>query len=145
MASELQVDELKGVTAAGDITITSEGGSATMQLQQGLTKLWINLNNNYYNGHTIRDSFNVASTTDNSVGNADINATNAMGNANYQVSGFGSGNLSSNTQAFVFGVPNNSNIATMTTTALEVEMRYGGTSGKADAPLYSVSWTGDLA
>ena len=29
MASILKVDEMQGVTSAGDITITSEGGSAT--------------------------------------------------------------------------------------------------------------------
>jgi hypothetical protein len=40
MASILKVDDLRGNTSAGDITITSEGGSATMQLQQGLEKAW---------------------------------------------------------------------------------------------------------
>ena len=38
MASILKVDEMQGVTSAGDITITGEGGSATMQLQQGWRK-----------------------------------------------------------------------------------------------------------
>ena len=66
MASILKVDEMQGVTSAGDITITSEGGSATMQLQQGLAKLWIN-----YNGTgtiAARDSFNAGSLTDHGVG-----------------------------------------------------------------------------
>ena len=39
MASILKVDEMQGVTSAGDITITGEG-TATMQLQQGLAKCW---------------------------------------------------------------------------------------------------------
>ena len=39
MASILKVDDLRGNTAAGNITITSEGSSATMQLQQGLEGL----------------------------------------------------------------------------------------------------------
>ena len=40
MASILKVDEMQGVTSAGDITITGEG-TATMQLQQGLcVKMW---------------------------------------------------------------------------------------------------------
>jgi hypothetical protein len=30
MASILKVDSMQGVTSAGDITITSEGGAATM-------------------------------------------------------------------------------------------------------------------
>ncbi len=40
MASILKVDDLRGNTAAGNITITSEGGAATMQLQQGVAKAW---------------------------------------------------------------------------------------------------------
>ena len=57
MASILKVDDLRGNTAAGNITITSEGGAATMQLQQGLCKSWC-----YFNGTlttpTLEDSFN---------------------------------------------------------------------------------------
>ena len=37
--SEIKVDTLTGKTSAGDITVTSEGGAATMQLQQGLAKV----------------------------------------------------------------------------------------------------------
>jgi hypothetical protein len=36
--STILVDNLTGKTSAGDITVTSEGGAATMQLQQGLAK-----------------------------------------------------------------------------------------------------------
>ena len=43
MASILKVDDLRGNTAAGNVTITSEGGSATMQLQQGVAKFWVTL------------------------------------------------------------------------------------------------------
>ena len=35
MASILKVDEMQGVTSAGDITITGEGGSATMPCSRG--------------------------------------------------------------------------------------------------------------
>ena len=41
--SEIITDKLTGKTSAGDVTITSEGGSATMQLQQGVAKVWCNL------------------------------------------------------------------------------------------------------
>jgi len=41
MASILKVDDLRGNTAAGNITITGEGGAATMQLQQGVMKCWL--------------------------------------------------------------------------------------------------------
>ena len=42
--STVITDNLTGKTSAGDVTITSEGGSATMQLQQGVAKMFYNLN-----------------------------------------------------------------------------------------------------
>ena len=36
-----KVDEMQGVTSAGDITITGEGGTGTQQLQQGQCKAWL--------------------------------------------------------------------------------------------------------
>ena len=67
MASILKVDELQGITAAGDITVTSEGGAATQSLQQGLAKAW----SHFDASGTLasRDSLNIASYTDNSTGN----------------------------------------------------------------------------
>ena len=48
MSSELRVNILRGSTANGNITIQGEGasnlGGATMQLQQGLAKVWIVFN-----------------------------------------------------------------------------------------------------
>jgi len=81
MASILKVDELQGITAAGDITVTSEGGAATQSLQQGLAKCWFNLNG----GGTpaFRDSINMSSVTDNSTGDYQPNINNNMTNANY--------------------------------------------------------------
>ena len=40
----LDVDTIKGKTAAGSILVTGEGNSTTTNLQQGLAKSWINLN-----------------------------------------------------------------------------------------------------
>ena len=40
--SEMIVNKLTGKTSAGDIDVVSEGGNATMQLQQGLAKAWVN-------------------------------------------------------------------------------------------------------
>ena len=81
MASILEVDELKGVTADGDITITGEGGSATMQLQQGLTKGWTR----FAGSATVADSLNTSSITDRATGKYQMNHSNNMGNANYVV------------------------------------------------------------
>ena len=71
MASILKVDDLRGNTAAADVTVTD--GSVTMKLQDGLAVVGINhdLTNN-----TIKQSFNVASVTDNGTGNQTINYTN---------------------------------------------------------------------
>ena len=83
MASILKVDEMQGVTSAGDITITSEGGSATMQLQQGLCKAYAH----FTGGFSVADSFNVASLTDNGTGRPEFNFTNNMGNSTYSGAG----------------------------------------------------------
>lgn len=89
--SEIKADALTGKTAAGNVTVTSEGGAATMQLQQGLGKAWLNHNN----AHTILDSLNIASITDGGTGitNA-VTFTNAMNNDDYAISGF-AGNTTS--------------------------------------------------
>ena len=81
MASILKVNTLTGVTAAGTIAVTAEGGTVTTNLQQGLCKAWINFNG----GGTIaiRDSFNITSITDNGTGDYNITIANDMANANY--------------------------------------------------------------
>jgi len=84
MASILKVDELRGIASAGDITVTSEGGAATMQLQQGLAKAWADVSS----PTAINDSLNVASITDDG-GSAPNDYTLAytsnMGSANFSV------------------------------------------------------------
>ena len=81
MASILKVDDLRGNTAAGDITITSEGGSATMQLQQGLVKHFVNFNGT--GTPAVNDSFNHSSITDNGTGDFTHTTANAFSNTNY--------------------------------------------------------------
>ena len=65
--SEIKVDTLTGKTTANDITVTV-GASATAKLEQGLAKGWMKYDQ-YVSGTAIDDSFNVASSTDNSAGN----------------------------------------------------------------------------
>ena len=78
-ASEISIDKLGGVTAAGSMIVVGEGGSTTTNLQQGLAKSWVN----HTDGAAITDSLNIASGTDNGTGNYDLTFTNAMGNATY--------------------------------------------------------------
>ena len=81
--SEVITDKLTGRATAGDVTITSEGGSATMQLQQGLAKAWLSGSN----AAVVSDSLNIASGTDNGTGDYTYAFTNNMSNANWSASG----------------------------------------------------------
>ncbi len=83
MASILKVDDLRGNTAAGDITITSEGGSATMQLQQGVAKHWANWDGT--GTVAFRDSLNASSLEDAGAGLYRPVMTNPMTAANYSI------------------------------------------------------------
>ena len=77
MASILKVDDLRGNTSAGNITITSEAGSATMQLQQGLAKAWLGYAQDSSQSIT-GDTFNVSGFTDIGSGNSNHTFTNNM-------------------------------------------------------------------
>ena len=81
-ASEIAIDKLKGVTAAGSMLVVGEGGTNTTNLQQGLAKSWVN-----FNGSTFgtRDSYNIGSVTDVSAGTYVPNFTSGMSNANYTI------------------------------------------------------------
>ena len=83
--SEIKTDKLTGGATAGDVTITSEGGSATMQLQQGLLKMWSN--SEISGTASILDSFNQSSITDTGTGKMKYGISNNMGNINYAPSG----------------------------------------------------------
>ena len=94
MASILKVDEITGKTSSSamtltpsNITMTSEGGSATMQLQQGVCKSWCQWNN--AGTPTASDSLNLSSIVDSATGRPDLNFTNNMNNDDYAAGGFG--------------------------------------------------------
>ena len=80
--SEIKVDTLTGKTTAGDITVTSEGGTANMQLQQGLVKCWVHYD---HDTPAVKDSLNAASVTDVDTGMFDPQYTNSMNSSNYSV------------------------------------------------------------
>ena len=80
MASILKVDEMQGVTSAGDITITGEG-TATMRLQQGLCKAWVEGSP----AAALSDSFNISGGTDNGTGDYSYAYSNNMSGTNYSI------------------------------------------------------------
>ena len=82
MASILKVDELRGIASAGNITVTSEGGAATQSLQQGLAKMWFQINQSSFG---VLDSINVSSASDDGTGVFTVTRINNMNNSNYGV------------------------------------------------------------
>ena len=76
-ASEIAIDKLKGVTAAGSMLVVGEGGTNTTNLQQGLCKVW---EQSVGAGTGFDDSFNAASLTDTGTGVEEINYTSNMAN-----------------------------------------------------------------
>ena len=93
MPSQIKVDEIKNVagqykikpnvfegqTTAGSIAVQGEG-TATTNLQQGLSKHWISVN---MSTAAVNDSFNAGSLTDNGTGDFTNTLTNLTTNAHY--------------------------------------------------------------
>ena len=69
------------VDSSGQVTIRGEGSATTTNLQQGLTKAWVNLNGT--GTAAISDSFNISGLTDDGTGSYTVSFTNDMGNALY--------------------------------------------------------------
>ena len=88
-ASEIAIDKLKGVTAAGSMLVVGEGGTNTTNLQQGLCKVWVSYeqDDDASPGNTIHGSFNVSSQTDTSAGITITNFSNNFANAGYSFVG----------------------------------------------------------
>ena len=79
--STLKANTFTGTTSAGSIVVTGEGGATTTNLQQGLSKYWVN-----YNGQStvsVRDSFNHASLTDRGTGDYTLGFTNNFASNDY--------------------------------------------------------------
>jgi hypothetical protein len=131
--SEIKVDALTGKTTAGDITVTSEGGAATMQLQQGLAKVWVNFNGT--GTIAVRDSLSVSGLVDNNTGNYTVNYSSSMANDDY------SSTVSANASSGLFGTLQSE--ASMTTTATNISC-YNGSIGAADHAVVCLHTLGDL-
>ena len=85
--STLNVDALVGNTSANAITVRGEG-TATTSLQQGLVKIWVDLDGT--GTIAIDDSLNCASATDNNTGDYTVTYTNNMASATYSPTSGGS-------------------------------------------------------
>lgn len=78
--STIIADNLTGKTAAGNVTVTSEGGATTFQLQQGLAKFWSRFNPAT---NAVFDSLNQSSRTDLGTGVSRSAFTSSMSNDDF--------------------------------------------------------------
>ena len=139
--SEIKVDTLTGKTSAGNVTVTSEGGAATFQLQQGLVKAWAK--GSFYDT-TLDDSFSMSSVTDNGTGDSTFTVSNAFNNANYAVAMTRGRSASNYTTSKAGGMVIADNQTLPTTTAIRARgMDTDAT--EFDFDIACVSFMGDLA
>jgi len=135
--STVITDNLTGKTSAGDVTITSEGGAVTMQLQQGVAKAWASIDGDG-SGTPVFDSFNTASITDSDTGIYILNFTNSMNNDDYTVSGGNSGNGG-------YACAYTTNQSSHTTSATGVKVLRTDNAARVDAGYANMIIHGDLA
>ena len=142
-ASEIAIDKLKGVTAAGSMLVVGEGGTVTTNLQQGLCKAWACWQGDQFT--TILDSFNSSGGTDNGAGDYTLTITNDMANANYsQVDTHAEG------VSNAMSTSNQNSARTKATGSCHFAVSFmagsgGGNNTRTDAPRINVLLMGDLA
>ena len=139
--TEAKTDKLTGKSTAGSIAVTAEGNTTTTNLQQGLAKVWCNLNGT--GTAAITDSFNTASFTDHGSGSYSVVATNAMSSANYNKVSHGGDNTSSGGNVIVIGGQRGFSV---TSTTVKLACSYHADSANlADVGDVNVTYFGDLA
>ena len=96
-------------------TLSTQGGSTVPvdTVVNGTAKAWVNFNGT--GTVAIRRSFNVASITDNGVGNYTVNFTTAMVDANYSVAGAAGPNAGGGESLRIQSAPASSSINVGTT------------------------------
>ena len=132
--STIKTNTLTGTTSAGSINVTGEGGSTTTNLQQGLAKVWVNVQQT--STYSTRDSFNLSSHGDEGTGKSRLTFTNSFGSLNHSASG-----MTSNLNNFV---GNDNGNHQQTTSTIQVAVFDVGGSGQ-DGSFVTVSIHGDLA
>ena len=137
MTSKLSVDSLEGRTTKGSIVVMGGGTSKTTNLQQGLAKVWFNMD--CTGTPSYRDSLNCSSLTDGGTGTMTNNFTNNMSNATYSLSG-GAGGAAG---TWANSIAHFSESTPDTTSTSKLGISYNGSW--ADTDRNSGSYHGDLA
>ena len=137
-ASEIAIDKLKGVTAAGSMLVVGEGGTTTTNLQQGLLKCFLTLNGT--GTIAVLDSFNITSVADNATGTYTVTIANDFASVNYGWAGTGENNNDGQTSRGVSGISQGA-LAGST----EVFTALKSNNAAEDLINVKVGWWGDLA
>jgi len=85
--STIIADNLTGKTAAGNVTVTSEGGAATFQLQQGLAKAWARVDSYNDAPAAIESNLAVSSISDSGTGDFTLTFSVAFADSLYSYAG----------------------------------------------------------
>ena len=126
-----------------DVTLVKGEGSATTNLKQGLTKVWVNFDGSTVDGTAdltgVRDSFNVTSIVDGGTGDYALNINNDMVNTGYVVSGSGYDHAGTADTYTVHMYHD------LTTGAVEINNARPSNNAAVDNSYIGVSIKGDLA
>ena len=144
--STILVDNLTGKTTAGNVTVTSEGGAATMHMQQGLAKAWVRYDATSTN--SINDSLNISSIRDGAAaGRQGITLSSAMANTNWSVqcTGTGSGTSGGSLTLDSSGWNGSGTTPYRTTTQANMRGIDAATAALTDHDDCNVACFGDLA
>ena len=150
--SEILVNKLTGTSTAGSILVTGEGNSTTTNLQQGLSKVWINFDGT----GTIasRDSLNISGLTDNATGHYTVTVSSAMANNDFAVTTTGFTEIAAGRVGLFAGLRTNSLSSDtpsiyFTTTSIQMGSGYassGSSNGAiSDSDTLCADIKGDLA
>ena len=129
--------------SAGSATIIAEGGTTTTNLQQGLTKAWVDYTGG---GTTVNDSFNLTSVTDQATGDVILTWANDAANAFYQFSWSGT-DVASGAAGYGYGFcSHGTDSATLKTAASHrFGTGYPANGDLSDLGMAAYAWNGDLA
>jgi len=133
MPSVLNVDTLTDAAGTGPVTLT----------KQSAAKAWFNLN---AQTPALRDSFNIASFTDEGTGIYEGNFTNTLGNGDYSANGSSSVRGSTNSYTNIFTTGDADNTYGLHSTAAIRGTNYSENAlNLTDPQMMQVTVHGDLA
>jgi len=138
--STIVADNLTGKTTAGNVTVTSEGGAATFQLQKGLAKAWVRVDSYNDSPAAIESSFVTSSITDNGTGDVSVTFSNAFSDSLYPYAGMDGNSCFGGTKENRLQSPT----AGVTTTSFGLVTR-SDTGITVDSSKTSAVFHGDLA